>query len=486
MMEPPVVTQWTGQLALNLQQAMRATQEQFAERLGVAHRTVSKWKERPTVVPQAELQQALDTLLESSGIGAQARFAALRDESASSSDVDMTALQPALRWLADQCAWPVSPANAVRAQCAQPPRPSPDQRGITAKLHDYYGSGDSMSPLELRYKGELLRPLAVAAEPAWLEPRALSRGSEDHKRHWDAPPATIPWTSELQHAVAVKLAEVIRNDQRFYEGPLYRLTKIEWPNLYFDVGSFTSYALSWDTLENENDISGSRLRKSLLPDLASIRNVGERHCCGGVATLTAIARSRGDYLLLVQERSQYVINRAGLLAIIPKAFHESSDGTGTDVSIWKTVLREIQEELMGREDVDMTQPLYSSVVDPYHPDLQAEPLGALLADNSKDCTMMQTGLGLNLAHGGYEIATMVASHDERWWSRFGGHLKANWEASRIRQYSSMDVQSLEHLLTLPNWTDESLFSLVLGLKELARIDPDRVAINPEQIEVAVK
>lgn len=75
------VTRWTGGHADALRQSLRLTQEGFAEVLGVAVRTVAKWCAQPGVVPQPELQRALDTLLSRSTPEQRSRFAQLsRDD----------------------------------------------------------------------------------------------------------------------------------------------------------------------------------------------------------------------------------------------------------------------------------------------------------------------------------------------------------------------------------------------------------------------
>ncbi len=71
-MEP--VQLWTGRTACALQAALRMTNESFAAHLGTAVRTVATWHQKPDRVPNAEMQQALDTTLERAGEGTQARF----------------------------------------------------------------------------------------------------------------------------------------------------------------------------------------------------------------------------------------------------------------------------------------------------------------------------------------------------------------------------------------------------------------------------
>ncbi|GLH97143.1 NUDIX hydrolase [Phytohabitans aurantiacus] len=70
-----VVDQWTGQHACALQFALRMTQDEFAESLGVARRTIANWHEKPEIVLRPELQRALDTAYEQASEQAKLRFA---------------------------------------------------------------------------------------------------------------------------------------------------------------------------------------------------------------------------------------------------------------------------------------------------------------------------------------------------------------------------------------------------------------------------
>src|SRR3954451_16775095 len=69
-----VIAQWTGGKADALRQALRLTLESFADKLGVAPRTVAYWRKDPTIVPQAAVQQALDEALEAAPDRAKAQF----------------------------------------------------------------------------------------------------------------------------------------------------------------------------------------------------------------------------------------------------------------------------------------------------------------------------------------------------------------------------------------------------------------------------
>jgi hypothetical protein len=50
----------------------------------------------------------------------------------------------------------------------------------------------------------------------------------------------------------------------------------------------------------------------------------------------------------------------------------------------------------------------------------------------------------------------------------------NWESAALRQYSSLDIDSLAELVHDPTWSNEGLFALLQGLRRLKQIGGDRV------------
>jgi tetratricopeptide (TPR) repeat protein len=70
-----VVGIWKGRHANALQRAFRLTNEGFADRLGVAVRTVAKWNAHPELEQTPEMQQVLDTVLSQAPDDVKARFA---------------------------------------------------------------------------------------------------------------------------------------------------------------------------------------------------------------------------------------------------------------------------------------------------------------------------------------------------------------------------------------------------------------------------
>lgn len=72
-----VVGTWTGGYADALRQALRMSNEAFAEHLGVAVRTVAYWRKRTDSIPQPAIQEALDTALDRAPDQVKARFGTL-------------------------------------------------------------------------------------------------------------------------------------------------------------------------------------------------------------------------------------------------------------------------------------------------------------------------------------------------------------------------------------------------------------------------
>jgi transcriptional regulator with XRE-family HTH domain len=75
-----VIASWTGAQADALRQAMRLTNESFADRLGISVRAVAYWRKRPDMVPQRHMQEILDSALEQTPDRTKAQFALLVGE----------------------------------------------------------------------------------------------------------------------------------------------------------------------------------------------------------------------------------------------------------------------------------------------------------------------------------------------------------------------------------------------------------------------
>jgi len=374
-------------------------------------------------------------------------------------------------------------------------------------LADYYGLGaGALGRYAARFgadgvAGEIATSVLTCAD--WLDldcPLApghdrlrLAGVARDGEPHLDALAAS---------AAAQRLAETLIAGTQFVDAPLYRLVGIDIAKGIIGgslaITQFASYALTLDLLEGELTdaiVAGMPWRPGSLPlrdrylaDLDAVANVSSRLCAGGALALCAIARPPGlyrdrpDYMLLVQERSASVINAARQLAVIPKGFHQPAADYRNDAKIAATLLREMEEELFGRTDIDSTL-AEQHAADPMHPARLSEPMRWLLIEKPSSLRMECTGFGLNLVSGNFEFACLVVIDSPEFWDRFGGHIEANWESSTLRHYSSLDSDSLTALAADDGWSNEGLFAYVQGIRRLGQVGGERVDIPTVEWEV---
>ncbi|KJK11964.1 hypothetical protein UB45_10805 [Terrabacter sp. 28] len=507
---------WHPAEAARLQQALRLTNEAFAETLGAAPRTVAKWHANPDISLTLEMQAALDTLLRRATPEAQQRFEQLARSTAADASGDggdrrdlterllqATHLHSSLAWLDDvRQGEPGTSFDAVvRAAAAKTSRASvlaargPDRPELSKLLLDYYSDGDTIEgAVFLEVSGTRLETSLVTRQ-AWPSdglPRVADAEFSFSRAEVPAAPQASPG---LIAAAEDRLVRCLTGGTRLVDQPTYRLLSCEpRPDVIraaFSLTSFTRYALSLDLLEAEAlsaVAAGSdrmELRDQLLPGLASVFDPSGRECVGGSLALTALARPAqgdrpADFLLLLQERSGRVVNGTGRIAVIPKCFHQPTNEPPAEVDIRTTLLRELEEELFGRAEVDSTD-FGSTVADVLHPSRMTAPLAWLLDAHGLDIRL--TGFAYNLVAGSYEFPALIAVHDEAFWRDFGGAVEANWESSGLSRLSSADPDGIEELLQDPRWSDEGLVAFALGLKKLAETNPDRVRLPDFEIGV---
>jgi hypothetical protein len=521
-------TGWTGETACALQAALRMSNQTFARHLQLSLRTVAGWHEKPEGHPQPQSQQRLDAALARADSAVRQRFALLCGDPAQSAGAAAESVVPAedatrvaaehrlaadpnigqaLTRLDDLAGWePGTARSRVAARLTQLDRrhllDRADRRSrigqptIAGALADYYSSmTEGFGRYGARFPGGRVTT-SVLTHPDWLDLEcSLTSGYDllaftraDHDRA-----AALDTTGA--EAAAQRLAETLTAGTRFTESTLYRLTNVDIaPGKLggtFGLSRFTSYALTLDLLEGELDdalaagvspVPGSLpLRDRYLPDVTSVLDVSGRLCAGGALALCAFARPAtfyrdpADYVLLVQERSGNVINAARRLAVIPKGFHQPMTDYRSDARIAATLLREMEEELFGREEIDNTLNAQSAA-DPMHPSRLSGPMRWLLVENPGALRVECTGFGLNLVSGNFEFACLLVVESDEFWSRYGGQVEANWESSALRQYSSLDGESLAELVTEDTWSNEGLFALTQGLRRLKQIGGDRARV----------
>lgn len=461
---------------------------------------------RPSVcrVLEAEFGYPVKQLL---GLAADVIAGEHYRESAGHSDRTLRTLD-FVSWMADQSNLPFDGLYAAVAERADKLSAEPvavraardhargaiDRAQVADALHRYYG--EPKTGFYTATVGGSPFPLTVLTDSRWLGLEVPL--DADHQDFRLSRPETAPFFADVTPtavgAAVARLATVEITDTVLVNNPLYRLIQVDITpsqiSATLGLTTFATYALSADLLEGElldmlaglSDVrQGPRLplRDHYLPSLASARSLDDRICAGGPACLVAIARA-DDFLLVIQERSRRVINVAGRLSVIPKAFHQPV-GEVHETALSESIERELEEELLGRQDLEEVSAAGRRAA-PRHHQTISEPMRWLL-DRPEAYRLVCTGFGINMISGNYEFACAVIIGDLSWWDAYGDRVQANWEALRLRCYSSRDTEGLAKLIADGRWSNEGLFALLEGLRCLSRHDPSRVAIPPIEVSV---
>src|SRR6266545_1863462 len=370
------------------------------------------------------------------------------------------------------------------------------ERYYAASSHEGYG-------LYKARVGNRILVTSLLTKPGWLQARVPLATPAEHFQFIPPTAAPIPTPlleGDLLDAAIDRLAQAELSTTVLVNNPIYQLLRvaIEPGRLQAAVTlvDFATYALTMDLLEVElvdtlADVTGRLaattprdpwlrlpLRDAHLPSVTHALDFEHRVCAGGPVVLVAAARPRGlagrrsaDYALLVQERSPRVLNVVGRLAVIPKAFHGPSVEPWAEADLSTSVHRELEEELLGRDELGNVFDEGLRKVDPFHTDLLSEPLRWLLDHEDPSAYRLEcVGFGVNLLTGNYEFPCLIVINDDEWWARFGGQIEANWEIRQVRLCSSRDAAGLQDLMLDPRWSNEGLFAFVEGLRRLAELD----------------
>jgi hypothetical protein len=287
-----VANGWNGETAGTLQAALRMSNEAFAQHLGIAVRTVAAWHKKPSLRPQSEMQQLLDTALAQSAPPVQERFAALvSPESPSdrlSADPNITS---ALDWLDHHAGWQPGTSReevasrrdridvaALKHRSAT--RARVNQRQIAQALAEYYGMPSGL------YRAGNGVTTSILTQPDWLDLDCPLIASHDRLTLTAGTHDTVTLDTEAAGHAGQRLAEILALGVRMIDMPLYQLTGIDIHRGTIGgslaVTRFVRYALTMDLLEGElldavaAGTNAFPLRDRYLPDLRSILDVSSR------------------------------------------------------------------------------------------------------------------------------------------------------------------------------------------------------------------
>ncbi|MDQ0379052.1 helix-turn-helix domain-containing protein [Amycolatopsis thermophila] len=461
------------------------TQESLAAALNVDRSTVIRW-EAGDYAPLPYLRPKLARLLRHT----PEQLRALIDgDPVSDRDTLSPDVEAACTWLDERLNWkPGTSARRVTARLPKTRRELPTRQArrdrvsrtdVVAALRAYYGSDPDYSLYTARFGGQALET-SILTRPDWLDLHIPLNETTDALAL--APTTSEPTADPVPAAALERLAEVEAAGVRLTNEQTYRLLDVDIRASAIrgtvGVAPFLEYALTLDLLENEllDALADGQpvktgslpLRDKYLPSLASAVDLSSRLCAGGVLALSAIARSAdtygtADFALLVQERSHLVVNAARQLTVIPKGFHQPMTDVHADTSLRNSLLRELEEELFGRTELDNTVSAPRAAL-PMHLARLSKPMRSLLTTDGLrvECT----GFGINLVSGNYEFGFLLTISNMDFWSQFGGHIEANWEARRLKIYTSSNTDFMTCPESMQSWNNEGFFAFTSGLDRL--------------------
>ncbi len=489
------------------------SQEILAERIGVDVGTVRRWEGGLQQIRSRNLVALAETL-EVEMIQLERGI----DVPDGGEDVDDQRDNRDLRmvefvaWLADASGKPFDETyRAVATKAAELESESTSTRHARAHFRskvgrqdladavaDYYGSpSDDYRFYRAEVDGRPLS-LTVMSRTGWVGLDVDLRSDRERATFAaSAPsgPASVP--DPVYRAGVARLADAEVNDKVLMNNSMYRLAELSIDqsslNPRFTGASFADYALRNGLMEMEltdalAGVAGSAavsaadtpVRNVLLPSIQAATDLEAHVCTGGPVALFAAARPAtdhrpADYVLLIQVRGERVMDIPGKLSTIPKGWHQPVGESSAEARLSTTLLRELEEELLGREDLEQMSAESRRTADVLHQERQPDAMRALL-DDTESFRLRCTGFGINLLSGTFELPCLVVIDDERWWTHWGHLIAGNWETMSIESVSTADTDGLTALIHDARWSNEGLFALLEGLRWLDKFgDSQRIA-----------
>lgn len=314
--------------------------------------------------------------------------------------------------------------------------------------------------------------------------------SEDHQIA--SLPAEYKRLSAEQAAGVAALTKA--KGQRIWDQPVYRLLELGASpgkvRAKFTLDTFLHYRLGLGAMPDElvhalvecdgsiDDVVGNvkwlPIRRQLMPDAASILDLGRRLCVGGVNVTFAMRRPApwNDFAIPIQRRSRMLSADQFLLAVLPTAYHQHGVDPDVGIRFGLTVLREVFEELFGGDEVQRN---VSRLREDWFLD-ESPPL-RWLQRHAGQWKMTITGSALNLSQGNYELAILFVVEDPTFWKKFSSKMVSSWESEPELSplVGTRNEKIMNIVLAAKDWNPPSYWSLCLGLKLLAECDRSSVS-----------
>lgn len=365
---------------------------------------------------------------------------------------------------------------------------------LEAFVEAYYGVSSSKDGLH-RYSSKIGNetfPTSIYCKESWV-PLKVNPSTLQPRVLESAEPAVLLDIEMIRYVLQL-YKDQMRAGHREWNAPLYRLVSHGDGVLEqaFCTVSFSEYRLTNGLLTTEvlkalvateGDISKIasrrtqtlRLRDLLLPDLSALARIETRLCCGGMGALFAVARPApyNDFLIPLQRRSDQVTDTRGLLAVLPKAFHQPTVNSDAEANVKWTVLREVFEEVFGGSEVESESTALRH--DRY---MSTEPALNYFAEHEGAYTFEIVGFGLNALNGNYEFAALMAVPDVWYWRTFSSKMDSAWETEDVILLSSRDSAALADYLRESQWAPESRFHFTEALSRLGQLYPEKVSVPP--------
>lgn len=482
-----------AQRVAELRQAQGMTQQALADQLGVDVGTVARWERGA----QGIRPRNLAAIAEALGVGLEELRTGSRPVvSSETSSRDLKTVE-LVAWLAEaagrsftetyesvcEAADRVEARSAADQYARNYARASIGRQELADAVADYYKVGEDDGLYATEVGGERIS-LSILSKPEWrgLNIDLRAGGEESRIVGGQEVKPVDRMSSVIYESAIARLADAEVNNRVLINNPMFRLVSADVAdgklNTGFGLATFADYALRTGLMEIELidallKSEGTPVRDALLPSFDAAMDLGSYFCTGGTVGLFAAARPAAegrpaDYALLVQVRGNQVMDIAGKLSTVPKGWHQPIGEAAPQSRLGITLMREFEEELLGREDLEQMSEESKRLVDPLHQERTPPALASLL-EKPGAFHLRLTGFGLNLLSGTYEAPCLIVVDDENWWGEWGHEIVGNWETTSIDCHSTVDTNSLTTLVHDPRWSNEGLFALIEGIRCLTRI-----------------